>query len=65
MVAARRGEVLDEDEVETLLRSDVRPLVRAQLVAIRDEAEDARARDAMTQHHLADVVARIDAILGG
>ena len=59
------GDVLDEDEVETLMRSDVRPLARGQLEAIRDAARDADVSDEMTRYHLADVVARIDAILGG
>ncbi len=59
------GDVLDEDEVETLMRSDVRPLARGHLVAIRDAARSADVPDEMTRYHLADVVARIDAILGG
>ncbi|NNF14790.1 MAG: zinc-dependent metalloprotease [Gemmatimonadetes bacterium] len=59
------GEVLEEDEVETLMRSDVRPLARGQLEAIQEAAEDAAPADAMTRYHLADVVARIDAILAG
>lgn len=58
------GEVLDEDEVETLMRSDVRALARGQLEAIREAAESADTSDAMTRYHLADVVARIEAILG-
>ncbi|MFT5435068.1 MAG: hypothetical protein ACI9OJ_005785, partial [Myxococcota bacterium] len=46
-------------------RSDVRPLVRAQLVDLRTEAERAarRIRDRVTQAHLRDVVARINTIL--
>lgn len=48
-----------------LSRSDVRPLVRAQLESLRDEAERAarRIRHRLTRAHLQDVVERIDAIL--
>jgi hypothetical protein len=55
----------EDDDDATLLRSDVRPLVRAQLVEIREEAADADPSDRMTRVHLADVVARVDAILEG
>jgi hypothetical protein len=46
-------------------QSDVRPAARAQLVRIQRDARAAAgtARDAMTRHHLADVVARIDEVL--
>jgi hypothetical protein len=48
-----------------VLRSDIRPLVRAQLNALRAEASAANASDDMTRYHLEDVVARIEAILEG
>jgi hypothetical protein len=46
-------------------RSDVRPLLRDELRALRDAAErgEARVRHEMTRVHLADLVARIDEIL--
>ncbi len=46
-------------------RSDIRPLARAQLVQIRDEARAAsrRIQHRVTRAHLGDVIARIDAIL--
>ena len=44
-------------------RSDIRPLVRAQLNALRAEASAANISDDMTRYHLEDVVARIEAIL--
>mgnify|MGYP001286509307 CR=1 FL=1 len=48
-----------------LSRSDIRPLVRAQLRALRSDvaAAAARAPDAMTRVHLQDVLVRIDRIL--
>ncbi|MBK37039.1 MAG: zinc-dependent metalloprotease [Gemmatimonadetes bacterium] len=46
-----------------VLRSDIRPLVRAQLNALRAEAEAAGSSDEMTLYHLEDVVARIDDVL--
>ena len=48
-----------------VLRSDIRPLVRAQLNALRADAEAANSSDEMTRYHLDDVVARIDDILDG
>ena len=48
-----------------VLRSDIRPLVRAQLNALRTDAEAANSSDEMTRYHLNDVVARIDDILDG
>ena len=48
-----------------VLRSDIRPLVRAQLNALRADAEAAGSSDEMTRYHLDDVVARIDDILDG
>ena len=53
----------ENGDAAALTRSDVRPLVRAQLSAIRTEAEAAESSDPMTRYHLEDVVARIDAIL--
>ncbi|HEX7119182.1 MAG TPA: zinc-dependent metalloprotease [Longimicrobiales bacterium] len=46
-------------------RSDIRPLVRAQLLTLRGDVAAAlvRARDRMTRVHLRDVLVRIDAIL--
>ncbi len=44
-------------------RSDIRPLVRAQLNALRAEASAANISDDMTRYHLEDVVARIEAVL--
>jgi hypothetical protein len=46
-------------------RSDVRPLLRAQLVALRSEVErtSRRIRHDVTRAHLADVLERIDAVL--
>ena len=46
-------------------RSDIRPLLRAELRALRAGADAAAGRggDAMTGIHLEDLVARIDAIL--
>ncbi len=48
-------------------RSDIRPLVRAQLRSLRAEASSAARRtgDRVTRAHLQDVVARIDEILDG
>ncbi|MDP2957245.1 MAG: zinc-dependent metalloprotease [Longimicrobiales bacterium] len=50
-----------------LTRSDARPLLRAQLVDLRQDAERAsrRIRDRVTRAHLLDVLERIDAILEG
>lgn len=50
-----------------MARSDVRPLLRAQLVEIRRGAQQAsaRVRDRVTRAHFADVVERIDDILEG
>ncbi|HEX6939677.1 MAG TPA: zinc-dependent metalloprotease [Longimicrobiales bacterium] len=49
----------------TMSRSDIRPLVRAQLLALRGDVAAAlgRTRDRMTRIHLQDVLVRIDAIL--
>ena len=46
-------------------RSDIRPLVRAQLVDLRDDVESAerRMRHRVTEAHLQDVLSRIDDIL--
>jgi hypothetical protein len=46
-------------------RSDVRPLLRAQLGALRDEVERAvrRIRHTATRAHLEDVLVRIDRVL--
>jgi len=48
-----------------LTRSDIRPLVRAQLVDLRAEVDAAarRIRHRVTRAHLQDLLARIDAIL--
>jgi len=48
-------------------RSDIRPLLRAQLVDLRRGAEQAarRVRDRVTRAHFEDVVERVDAILEG
>ena len=48
-----------------MARSDIRPLVRAQLLELRDDAEAAERRidHRVSSAHLADVLARIDAIL--
>ena len=48
-------------------RSDIRPLVRAQLADLRDEVERAAGRigDRVTRAHLQDVMMRIDDILEG
>jgi hypothetical protein len=50
-----------------LTRSDVRPLLRAQLVELRRSADQASRRvgDRLTRAHFGDVVERIDAILEG
>ena len=48
-----------------VLRSDIRPLVRAQLNALRADAEAAGSSDEMTRYHLDDIVARINDILDG
>ena len=48
-----------------VLRSDIRPLIRAQLNALRADAEAANSSDEMTRYHLDDIVARIDDILDG
>ena len=48
-----------------VLRSDIRPLVRAQLNALRAEAAAGSSSDPMTRYHLEDVVARIEDILEG
>jgi len=57
----------DSADATALARSDIRPLARAQLVEIRGRVEAAieRGPDEMTTYHLKDVMARIDAILGG
>jgi hypothetical protein len=51
----------------SMTRSDIRPLVRAQLRALRGGAQAAAGRvsDRVTRAHLEDVVARIDGILEG
>ena len=48
-----------------LTRSDTRPLLRAQLVELKDDVESAarRIRHRVSRAHLADVVNRIDSIL--
>jgi hypothetical protein len=48
-------------------RSDIRPLLRAQLVGLREDAERAsrRVRHRVTQAHLVDVLQRIDGVLEG
>jgi hypothetical protein len=48
-----------------LARSDVRPLLRRQLVELRDEARGAllRVRQRISRAHLEDVIARIDDLL--
>lgn len=48
-------------------RSDIRPLLRAQLAALRDDVERAarRIRHAATRAHLQDVLVRIDRALAG
>jgi hypothetical protein len=48
-------------------QSDIRPLARAQLRALRAESESAAGRtgDEVTRYHLEDIVVRIDAILEG
>jgi hypothetical protein len=48
-------------------QTDIRALVRSQLVELRTEASRAvpRSADAMTRHHLEDVVARTVALLEG
>lgn len=48
-------------------RSDLRPLLRAQVAAVRTQAEQAsrRAADATTRAHFADVAARAEALLEG
>jgi hypothetical protein len=50
-----------------MARSDIRPLVRAQLLDLRDDARaaDRRVDHRVTSAHLVDVIARIDAILEG
>ncbi len=48
-----------------VLRSDIRPLVRAQLNTVRADADAAGSSDEMTRYHLEDIVARIDDILDG
>jgi len=50
-----------------LSRSDMRPLIRAQLVDLRTDVEGAsrRIRHRVTNAHLADLLVRIDAILQG
>ena len=48
-----------------VLRSDIRPLVRAQLNTLRAEASATNSTDEMTRFHLEDAVARIDDILEG
>jgi hypothetical protein len=46
-------------------RTDIRPLVRAQLTELRDEAASTarRMQDRVSEAHLDDLVARIDRIL--
>ena len=53
--------------VPNMSRSDIRPLVRAQLADLRDDVERAAGRigDRVTRAHLQDVMARIDDILEG
>jgi hypothetical protein len=48
-------------------RSDVRPVLRAELMALRDDAAAAAegAADPMTRIHLSDLVVRIDDLLDG
>jgi hypothetical protein len=48
-----------------LTRSDVRPLLRRQLVELRDDARGAllRVRQRITRSHLEDLIARIDELL--
>jgi uncharacterized protein DUF4953/uncharacterized protein DUF5117/uncharacterized protein DUF5118 len=48
-----------------LARSEIRPLIRAQLTDLRDDVEsaDRRIRHRVTSAHLADALVRIDAIL--
>ncbi|MEJ2204779.1 MAG: zinc-dependent metalloprotease [Gemmatimonadota bacterium] len=67
-----RLEVLMTEEPEgtgapDVSNSDIRPLVRAQLVELRDEADRAgrRVRHRVIRAHLRDAVERIDAILEG
>ncbi|MDX1645727.1 MAG: zinc-dependent metalloprotease [Longimicrobiales bacterium] len=55
----------DEDDGPSVSLSDVRPLARAQLAELRAAAAQADGPDRMTEAHLADIVARIDAILDG
>ena len=54
------------DEV-SVLRSDIRPIVRAQLIALQAGARRAAddAPDTMTRYHLVDIAARIEDILEG
>ena len=54
------------DEV-SVLRSDIRPIVRAQLITLQAGARRAaeEAPDTMTRYHLADIAARIEDILEG
>ncbi|MEZ4588229.1 MAG: zinc-dependent metalloprotease [Gemmatimonadales bacterium] len=51
----------------SVARSDIRPLLRAELVALKRSAQSgaSRASDRLTRAHLADVASRIDAILEG
>ena len=54
------------DGVSVLL-SDIRPIVRAQLITLQEEASDAAedVPDTMTRYHLEDIAARIEDILEG
>jgi hypothetical protein len=54
-----------DDEAAALVRSDIRPIVRRQLNAIKTSVEASDSSDPMTRYHLDDVMARIDQILGG
>ena len=55
----------EDDDGPNVPRSDVRPLVRAQLRALAGEIADADTGDAMSRMHLEDAAARIAAILAG
>jgi multidrug efflux pump subunit AcrA (membrane-fusion protein) len=59
------GSASDAASRAAVVRSDIRPLVRAQLNALRTTAEAAEPSDAITRYHLQDIVARIDDILEG
>ena len=55
----------DDDDGPNVLRSDIRPMVRAQLTTLAEEIADADPGDDMSRYHLADAAARIAAILEG